>query len=52
MIKAIDNMLVKLDFDRRDLESVRSRPYLYTGIALSLIFTTIFTILTVIELAG
>ena len=52
MIKAIDNILVKLDFDRQDLESVRSRPFLYVGIALSLLLCTVFIPLAFLEFTG
>ena len=51
MTKAIDKFLVKLDFDRKDLESVRSRKFLYLGIGLSLLTLLIFLPLAILQMA-
>jgi|GEM_PF-7097515 len=42
MTKTIDNFMVKLRFDRQDLESVRTRPFLYAGISGALLLSLTF----------
>jgi len=51
MTKTIDKILVKLDFDRKELESVRSRKVLYFGIGLSLLTLLIFLPLAILQIA-
>lgn len=52
MGNVIDNLLVKLDFDREDLESVKGRNLYYIGIGLVLLVNMIFIPLAIVELAG
>jgi len=51
MTKTIDKILVKLDFDRKELESVRSRKFLYFGIGLSILAFLIFLPLAIFNIA-
>jgi hypothetical protein len=52
MVNLIDNFLVKLDFNREELESVKTRHILYLGIAAVLLVNLIFVPLAFIEIAG
>jgi hypothetical protein len=52
MTKTIDNLLVKLDFDRNELESDRTRSFLYLAVGFSLMSTLIFVPLALIEILG
>ena len=51
MVQVIDNMLVKLNFDREDLENVKARHIYYAGIGAVLLVNLIFIPLAVIEIA-
>lgn len=52
MVNLIDNFLVKLDFDREELESVKTRHFLYFGIGAVILVNLIFIPLAFIEIAG
>ena len=49
MVKVIDNFLVKLDFDRKELEKDNSRAFLYAGIGVCLLVGMVFFPLAVAE---
>lgn len=49
MVKVIDNILVKLEFDRKELEKDKSRPFLYAGIGLCLVVSLVFFPLAIAE---
>ncbi|NNC38198.1 MAG: hypothetical protein HKO02_12130 [Hyphomonadaceae bacterium] len=51
MTKTIDKLLVKFEFDRKELESVRTRKFLYLGIGFSLLFLMIFLPLAILQIA-
>lgn len=42
MVKVIDNILVKLEFDRKELEKDKSRAFLYAGIGVCALASVIF----------
>ena len=52
MTKAIDNLLVWMDFDRHELESDRTRGVLYMLVLIAFTFSAIFVPLAIIELMG
>lgn len=49
MVKVIDNLLVKLEFDRKELEKDKSRAFLYAGIALCFTATVVFVPLAIAQ---
>jgi len=52
MTKTIDNLLVKMDFDRHELESDRTRGFLYVLVGFAMMSTLIFVPLAFIEILG